>query len=363
MIRYDESFTFTSIFRTNFVETPILTVKNLTSRLQLGKDTYTVVDQLSFQLYKGKTLALVGESGCGKSMTALSLMRILPTPPALPPQGEVLYKGENLLQISEKRMRRIRGGKVAMIFQDPMTALNPVYTIGQQLAEVVHLHLGVYGRGVRSHVLDALSEVGIRKPQECFDAYPHRLSGGMQQRAMIAMALLCEPDILIADEPSTALDVTIQHQVLELMRSLQRIKNMAILLITHDMGVVAEMADEVVVMYATQAIERGSVFDIFDRMAHPYTQGLFHSLPQRQSERGRLKAISGMVPPITQLPSGCRFHPRCPHCMPRCKKGSVKEFDAHNKGDDPQKHRVRCWLYETIADQASKEVKYDPSFV
>lgn len=264
---------------------PILQVKDLTTRLKLSQQIVTIVDRLSFNLYSGKTLALVGESGCGKTLSALSLMRILPSPPALIPTGEVIYKDKNLLNLSEKEMRRIRGGKIAMIFQDPSSALNPVYTIGNQLMEVAELHLGLYGDEAMERVVRTLTEVGIPSPQERFFDYPHQLSGGMRQRIMIAMALMCEPDILIADEPTTALDVTIQAQILDLIRSLQKKTGMALLLITHDMGIVAEMADDVIVMYAAQAIEYGKAIDIFDHMAHPYTQGLFASRPSSQQSK------------------------------------------------------------------------------
>ena len=318
--------------------TILLSAKGLTTRLRVGDQIATVVDGLTFDLHSGKTLALVGESGCGKSMTALSLMRILPHPPALPPEGEVWYDGANLLALPESQMRRLRGSKLAMIFQDPMTCLNPVYTVGEQLLEVVELHLHLERETAKTHVLEALASVGIPSPEQRLREYPHQLSGGMKQRVMIAMALLAEPDILIADEPTTALDVTIQAQVLDLMRKLQRERGTAILLITHDMGVVAEMADEVIVMYASQAIEQGPVEAIFDRRAHPYTQGLFHSRPRCGQER--LQPIIGTVPPATAFPKGCHFHPRCPKAMPQCKEGAVPAFAL------APNHQTNCWLYD-----------------
>jgi peptide/nickel transport system ATP-binding protein len=317
----------------------VLKVRNLTTCLQLKGRAVKVVDGVSFDLWRGKTLAIVGESGCGKSMTALSLMRILPEPPALPPEGEVIYQGRNLLTLSEAEMRKVRGDRIAMIFQDPMTALNPVYPIGDQLVEVAELHLGLYGEAAQNRAISALNDVHISDPQQRMNDYPHQLSGGMKQRVMIAMALMCEPDILIADEPTTALDVTIQAQVLGLMRELQDKKGMATLLITHDMGVVAEMADDVIVMYATKIVEKGEVHEIFDSMAHPYTQGLFRSLPSEG--KGELETIQGMVPPIDALPDGCPFHPRCKHAMPKCKEGNVPNFWIK----DPV-HRTHCWLYE-----------------
>jgi oligopeptide/dipeptide ABC transporter ATP-binding protein len=323
------------------LEEPILEVRNLTTKLLIGNTAHRAVDGLSFSLTKGKTLAIVGESGCGKSLTAMSLMRILPSPPALPPEGEVIYKGVNLLTLPEKEMRKVRGSKLAMIFQDPMSALNPVYTIAEQLGEVARWHRNMDDEAGYALALSALKEVGIPSPEERMNDYPHQLSGGMKQRVMIAMALMGEPDILIADEPTTALDVTIQAQVLELMRQLQKSKGMAILLITHDMGVVAEMADEVIVMYAAKAAENGTVLDIFDRMAHPYTRALFHSRAHEGVPKGELAAIKGNVPPLTHFPEGCHFHPRCPHAMPCCKQGQVPAFPL---GRD--RHQVACWLYD-----------------
>lgn len=319
----------------------ILTVRHLTTKLLISNQEYKAVDNISFELTKGKTLALVGESGCGKSMTAMSLLRILPQPPALPSEGEVIYQGRNLLSLSENEMRKIRGSKIAMIFQDPMSALNPVYTIGDQLLEVARWHLNLDDEAGMALALQSLKEVGISEAEERIFDYPHQLSGGMKQRVMIAMALMGEPDILIADEPTTALDVTIQAQVLDLMRQLQKRRGMAILLITHDMGVVAQMADEVVVMYATQTVEKGSVLDIFDRMSHPYTRALFHSRAHEYVKRGELAAIRGSVPPLTHLPKGCHFHPRCPHVMPCCKMGEVPLFEIGSVG-----HTAACWLYD-----------------
>lgn len=329
---------------------PVLTVNKLIARLQVGKHFYKVVDELSFKLYPGKTLALVGESGCGKTLTALSIMRIMASPPALPTEGEVIYKGKNLLSLSESQMRHIRGSRIAMIFQDPTSALNPVYTICEQLMEVAELHLNLSGEAAIERVVRSLSEVGIPSPHKRLHEYPHQLSGGMKQRVMIAMALMCKPDILIADEPTTALDVTIQAQVLDLIRSLQAFEHMALLLITHDMGVVAEMADDVIVMYASQAMESGNAFQIFDKMAHPYTMGLFRSRPTLASHRGQLPAIKGTVPPLTNYPMGCRFHPRCPFVMEKCKHGVVPDFVVNEQVE----HVSKCWLYDGTAESAEK---------
>ncbi len=325
---------------------PLLTVNNLSTQLKIGKEILTVVEDVSFSIEKGKTLALVGESGSGKTMLALSLLRILPSPPALEPTGEVLYNGLNLLTIPEKKLRRLRGSRLAMIFQDPGSALNPVYKVCDQLAEVVNLHLGLYGEEAWHCMLEAFKEVGIPSPESRLHAYPHQLSGGMKQRVMIAMALICQPDLLIADEPTTALDVTVQAQVLDLMRDLQQARGMGILLITHDMGVVAEMADDIVVMYAARAVESAPTEDLFDQMQHPYTRALFHSRPQVQTPHQRLVSIPGSVPNPNQFPSGCRFHPRCQDAMECCKSGDVPE-----KTD--KKHSVKCWLYDKTASSRS----------
>lgn len=331
-------------------EQPILQVINLCTRVQMGKQIVTLVDHLSFNLYRGKTVALVGESGCGKTMTAMSLMRILPSAPVLTSTGQVIYKNENLLELPESHMRSIRGGRIAMIFQDPTSSLSPVYTIGNQLMEVAELHLQLYGDAAIDCCLKALHEVGIPSPIERFNDYPHQISGGMKQRVMIAMALMCEPDILIADEPTTALDVTIQAQVLDLIRHLQSRKGMALLLITHDMGVVAEMADDIIVMYAAQAVERADLIGIFDHKAHPYTQGLFASRPDIHSPKGALHSIKGSVPSMDHLPKGCRFHPRCPYVMERCLHGNVPDFSLENN----EEHIVKCWLYDHSNENSLK---------
>jgi oligopeptide/dipeptide ABC transporter ATP-binding protein len=327
---------------------PILSVRNLTTCLQIGNDRLTILDKLEFDLYRGKTLALVGESGCGKSMTALSLMRILPHPPALPSEGEVIYQGRNLLKISEKEMQQIRGSRLAMIFQDPMSSLNPVYTIGNQLMEVAEMHLNLFGEEARTRACEALYSVGIPEANSRLNDYPHQLSGGLKQRVMIAMALMCEPDILIADEPTTALDVTVQAQVLKLIQALQKKKNMALLLITHDMSVVAEMADEVIVMYTAQGVEKGASEDIFEHCAHPYTLGLFQSRPSLLKQKGKLTPIQGQVPSFRHMPSGCRFHPRCPFAMDKCRSGEVPNFMLDHG------HSTKCWLYDESPESRFK---------
>lgn len=328
----------------------ILSVQNLTTEIIIEKKNYAVVDNLSFDLYPGKTLAIVGESGCGKSMTALSILRALPTPPVRFSQGKIIYRNSDILSLPERKMREIRGAKISMIFQDPSSSLNPVYTILDQLCEVAELHLNLFGEQAYQIALKSLIEVGIATPERCLNAYPHQLSGGMKQRVMIAMALMCEPDILIADEPTTALDVTIQAQILDLMRNLQRKKGMAILLITHDMGVVAEMADDILVMYASQKIESGNSLDIFNQMGHPYTLGLFHSRPN-QWKGEKLTPIKGMVPPLTKYPSGCRFHPRCPYFMEKCRDNFIPDFIV----DSNPNHIAKCLLWDSTKESEDQK--------
>ena len=318
----------------------ILKVRHLTVKLKIDGGIFPVVKDLSFDLKKGKTLALVGESGCGKSMTALAILGILPDPPSLPPQGEIIYNGHNLLRLKNGEMRHIRGRHIAMIFQDPMSALNPVYSIGDQLLEVANAHLELEGEAAKAMVIKALEDVHLPAPKEMMHLYPHQLSGGMLQRTMIAMALICSPDILIADEPTTALDVTIQAQILHLLKELQDKKGMATLLITHDMGVVAQNGDEVVVMYAGDHVENGSVYALFDQPAHPYTQALYASRPNPNARKKKLATIDGFVPRINQLPTGCPFHPRCQSAMDQCREGLVPSFPVKEKG-----HTVKCWLY------------------
>ncbi|SCA58556.1 Dipeptide transport ATP-binding protein DppD [Chlamydiales bacterium SCGC AB-751-O23] len=320
----------------------VLSVRNLKTCLKLKGSLYPVVNGISFDLKKGKTLAILGESGCGKSMTAFSLIKVLPKPPAQEPTGKVLFEGKNLLSLTDKELRKIRGKKIGMIFQNPMTALNPVFTIGDQIMEVVNLHLNLYNQEAFNKIIEMLKEVGIPEPEKRFFEYPHQLSGGMQQRVMIAMALICEPDILIADEPTTALDVTVQKQVLYLMKELQRKKGTAILLITHDMGVVAEVADDIVVMYASYAMEKGSIQSVFKHMAHPYTQGLFNSLPKKNTARGALSAIEGIVPDLDQISTGCPFFPRCKKALEKCKTTPLKTFNAYGE----KEHQVQCFLHE-----------------
>src|SRR5215212_7822854 len=291
---------------------PLLEVQNLTVGFKTERGEIRAVNNASFSIYPGQTLALVGESGCGKSVTAMSILRLIPSPPGKVINGAVRFAGRDLLQLSEREMRQVRGKEIAMIFQEPMTSLNPVYTIGDQIAEAVILHQRAKKREAMEIAEQAMRDVGIADPGRRLIEYPHQLSGGMRQRIMIAMALSCQPKLLIADEPTTALDVTIQAQILELLRKLQRERGMAILLITHDLGVVAENADTVAVMYASRVVEQAKVEHLFDHPQHPYTEGLFRSVPKLGAHASRLDTIPGTVPNPARFPTGCKFHTRCP---------------------------------------------------
>jgi len=279
----------------------------------------------------------VGESGCGKSVTALSIMRLIPSPPGKIVDGRIIFDGKNLLELSESEMRRIRGNRISMVFQEPMTSLNPVFTIGNQIAEAVMLHQHVDKKAALERTIEMLAKVGIPDPESRVHEYPHQMSGGMRQRVMIAMALVCNPDLLIADEPTTALDVTIQAQILDLLTELQREFGMSILLITHDLGVVAEMADYVAATYAGKIVERAEVHELFENPLHPYTQGLFRSRPRLGATKGKLSVIPGMVPNPTEFPKGCRFAPRCPLADEKM-KDEEPPLEEKRPG-----HLVACW--------------------
>jgi len=296
----------------------IIEVNNLKTYYATESGTARAVDGVSFSIRRNMTLGVVGESGCGKSVTALSIMRLVPHPPGYFAGGEITWKGRDLLKLSENEMRRVRGNEISMIFQEPMTSLNPVFTCGDQITEQLMLHTGGDRKIARDKAAELLHMVGIPSPRERLDAYPHELSGGMRQRVMIAMALSCGPELLIADEPTTALDVTVQAQILELIGSLQASKGMAVMLITHDFGVVAELCDEVVVMYASKVVEKAGVNAIFATPLHPYTQGLLRSIPRIGETRERLHAIEGNVPTAVSMPRGCRFSNRCPLADKRC---------------------------------------------
>jgi peptide/nickel transport system ATP-binding protein len=298
----------------------LLQVKNLKTSFFTPEGEVRAIDGVSFEIGEGKTLGLVGESGCGKSVTSLSIMRLIPSPPGKIVGGEIFYRGRDLLKLNNEEMRKIRGNEISMIFQEPMTSLNPVFTVGNQIGEAIKLHQGLGKRETRQKTIDMLRLVKIADPESRVDSYPHQLSGGMRQRVMIAMALSCNPSLLIADEPTTALDVTIQAQILELIKELQqKIGGMALLLITHDLGVVSEQADNVAIMYAGKIVERSSTRAIFNRPFHPYTVGLLNSLPGIGGlKKKRLDAIPGMVPSPLNLPSGCRFRDRCPRAQDVC---------------------------------------------
>jgi peptide/nickel transport system ATP-binding protein len=303
------------------VAEPVLEIRDLVTEFRTDRGTVRAVDGVSFEIPARGTLGVVGESGCGKSVTALSIMRLVASPPGRIASGRIEYAGKDLLALPLDQMRAIRGNRIAMIFQEPMTSLNPVYTVGDQVGEAVRLHQKKSKAEARVVALEMLRLVGIPSPEERIDSYPHQLSGGMRQRVMIAMALACKPDLLIADEPTTALDVTIQAQILELLKSLQRELGMSILLITHDLGVVAETCDEVVVMYAGRVVERADTATLFASPRHHYTAGLLKSVPAYgvEGSQERLSEIKGMVPSLAELPAGCKFVDRCPAAQDRCR--------------------------------------------
>jgi oligopeptide/dipeptide ABC transporter ATP-binding protein len=294
------------------------------------------VDDVSFTLAPGEVLGIVGESGCGKSVTALSILRLVPDPPGRIVGGRILLRGQDLAGIDERAMNRVRGKDISMIFQEPMTALNPVFRVGEQIAETLRVHEGLGRATARERAVQLIEKVGIGNAGQRLDQYPHELSGGMRQRIMIAIALACGPQILIADEPTTALDVTIQAQILVLLRDLQRELGMAVVLITHDLGVVAQVVDRVVVMYAGRIVEEGSVAAVFERPSHPYTRLLLESIPLLDGRQERLHTIAGMVPSLSHLPAGCRFHPRCPDARPACCERAPASFEV-----EPG-HRAAC---------------------
>ncbi len=318
----------------------LLEVRDLKTYFRTMDGVVRAVDGVNMAIKPGKTLGVVGESGSGKSVTAFTCMRLLSSN-GFVQDGEVYFQGTNLLDISEEEMRRIRGNKISMIFQEPMTSLNPVYTIGDQVSEVLKVHKGLRGRAVRDRTIEMLRRVGIPGAERRLTDYPHNLSGGMRQRVMIAMALATDPALLIADEPTTALDVTIQAQILDLMRGLTREFNTSIMLITHDLGVVAEMADDVAVMYTGQIVERGSVYQVLKEPKHPYTLGLLNSIPSETSKGQKLNVIRGTVPNPLELPQGCTFAPRCPYVMDICRKQEPKMVQI------APGHTAHCWLYQS----------------
>jgi oligopeptide/dipeptide ABC transporter ATP-binding protein len=326
--------------------TNLLEIKGLRTYFQTRAGLVRAVDGVSFYLERGELLGLVGESGCGKSITALSVMRLVAAPGKIT-GGEIFFDGRDLLKLSHAEMRAVRGNDVAMIFQDPMTSLNPVFTVGEQIAEALRLHRKLSRSAARAAAVDAMREVAIPDPVLRAADYPHQLSGGMRQRVMIAMALACDPKVLIADEPTTALDVTIQAQILELLNSLRTTRELAVLLITHDLGVVAEVADRVAVMYTGQIVEESPVAELFARPKHPYTEGLLRSVPKLTvagvADDARLQTIEGTVPRPTALPPGCHFEPRCPYRMPRCRDEQIPLYPVG------ETVTARCVLYDPAA--------------
>ncbi|HEU4672772.1 MAG TPA: ABC transporter ATP-binding protein [Candidatus Limnocylindrales bacterium] len=316
----------------------LLDVRDLRTYFHVMDGTVRAVDGVSFSIRRGQTLGVVGESGCGKSVTALSIMRLLDIPPAEIVSGEILFDGRDLLHLSDEEMRHVRGNDVAMIFQEPMTSLNPVFTVGDQIAEAVVLHQHLSRKDAWDKAIESIKAVGINNPERRVKQYPHELSGGMRQRVMIAMALSCDPKLLIADEPTTALDVTIQAQILELIRKVQDETGAALMLITHDLGVVAETVHDVVVMYAGRVVETGSVDGVLLAPKHPYTEGLLTSIPSKGMRGQRLNVIKGTVPNPFNMPEGCNFEPRCPYAFAPCTVHDPRIEDA-NPPD------VACWLY------------------
>ncbi len=324
---------------------PILEVRDLEVEFSVDDGKIKVLDGVSFQVAPGQTLGIVGESGCGKSVTSLAIMGLLPRPHGQVVAGSIRFQGEELLSLPPDQMYKVRGNRISMIFQEPMTALNPVQTVGAQLMEVFSLHRPDFSKAQRKEAAIAmLQKVGIPEPAQRFEVYPHNLSGGMRQRVMIAMALACEPNLLICDEPTTALDVTIQAQILDLMKALQAQTGMAIIFITHDLGVVAELCDEVVVMYAGRAVERADIFELFDHPRHPYTHGLMASIPRLEDvPKSLLKTIKGQVPALHEMPAGCRFSNRCPHATEIC-VGTIPVTEQLS-----ERHAVACHHWKELS--------------
>ena len=316
---------------------PALEIKDLVVEFATGEGHLPVVGPLDLTLHKGRTLGLVGESGSGKTVTALSILRLIPNPPGRIPSGQVLFQGRDLLTLRDKAMAEVRGAKISMIFQEPMTSLDPAFTVGAQIAEVIRAHKHIPRSEAWRSAVELLGRVGIPSPEKRASHYPHAFSGGMRQRVMIAMAVSCQPDVLIADEPTTALDVTVQAQILDLLKHLQDDLGMSMIFVTHDLGVVAAVCDEVAVMYAGQVVESGPAHDLFERPQHPYTEGLLRSMPRLDGERARMSTIGGVVPPPDRLPQGCRFHPRCRYKVDDCVAGMPDLGPSRESG-----RLVRC---------------------
>lgn len=326
----------------------LLEIKDLCVEFKTMAGTVHAVDHLSYTLHRGEKLGIVGESGSGKSVSSLAMMQLIPNPPGKVTGGQILYNGKDLVKLSEREMQKIRGNEISMIFQEPMTSLNPIIRCGKQIAESLRLHRGMKKKEAMEEAIKMMQAVGIANPQARAYEYPHQMSGGMRQRVMIAMALACQPQILIADEPTTALDVTIQAQILDLIRDLNQEMNTSVVFITHDLGVVSELCDTVIVMYNGHIVEKAPTADIFREPLHPYTQGLLSAIPRITKERKPLSTIEGMVPNPVERIKGCRFWPRCPKACDRCCKEEPPVFSV---GEDRQ---VRCWLYAQ-ADNGSQE--------
>jgi len=321
------------------MDNKLIEVKNLKVHFYTDAGVVKAVDDVSFSIGAGKTLGVVGESGCGKSITSLSIMQLIETPPGKIAGGEILYRGENLLEKTADEMRKIRGNKIAMIFQEPMTSLNPVFTVGQQIIEAIMIHeTGITKKQAREKAIDMLRMVKIPLPEKRIDEYPHQLSGGMRQRVMIAMSLSCNPELLICDEPTTALDVTIQAQILDLINEMKNKTGASVMMITHDLGVIAEIADDVMVMYAGKVVEQGTTDDIFDNPMHPYTAGLMNCIPRLEDEIEELHLIKGMVPSFDCMPKGCAFSPRCEEAKRICEREMPDLIEKDGR-------KIRCFKY------------------
>ena len=328
---------------------PLLEVKNLKTQFFTQDGVVRAVDDVSFHIYPGETLGIVGESGCGKSITAMSLMRLIPNPPGKIVGGEVIFQGEDILKMSDEEVRTIRGNKIAMIFQDPMTSLNPVLTINRQISESLELHMGMGRAASRRRAIELLQMVGIPNAEERVDQYPHQFSGGMRQRVMIAMALSCNPSLLIADEPTTALDVTIQAQILDIIQTIMQEHNSALMLITHDLGVVAGMTDRINVMYAGHVVETGTTEELFANPRHPYTVGLLNSIPRLDlAEKEKLNPIRGLPPDLIDLPDMCPFLPRCDWAQEKCEQQNPPLMEVSDA------HYSACWYWDEVSKEGPK---------
>lgn len=326
----------------------ILEIKNLCVEFKTAEGTVKAVDHLDYTLHKGEKLGIVGESGSGKSVSSLAMMRLIPDPPGKIVQGEILYQGQNLVKTKEKDMRKIRGNEISMIFQEPMTSLNPIIRCGKQIAESLVLHRGMAKKEAQEEAVRIMESVGIANPKVRYYEYPHQMSGGMRQRIMIAMALACQPNILIADEPTTALDVTIQAQILDLIQEMNEKLGTAVIFITHDLGVVSELCDTVMVMYTGHIVEQAPAGELFADPRHPYTMGLLHAIPRITKERRPLQTIEGVVPNPTERIAGCSFSPRCPYASERCRREEPPMLQIS------ENHRIRCWLHTDAAEEESR---------